>query len=122
MPLAAALAAPLHAVQHRLTEKRRARPCPALLSHKALGLAYVAWKIQGERQWRYFGPIGSAEADQRYLEFQVEWLKKGPLPIPPKGCETVPSVPQSSQVPSPKRLDRGTPLRPVEAVVPALRR
>ncbi|MDY3557567.1 hypothetical protein R5W23_000094 [Gemmata sp. JC673] len=61
------------------------RPCPVLKKHKATNRACCEWQSGGERHVRYFGKIDSAEAEQGYARFQLEWatrlVKKSPVPL-----------------------------------------
>ena len=57
------------------------RPCPRLRKHRVTGQAMCAWSDHGKRQYRYFGPWGSAEADTAYRRFQVEWIASQSSPL-----------------------------------------
>jgi hypothetical protein len=48
------------------------RPCPRLLHHSS-GQAYVAWKVNGTRRWRYLGLWGSPAAGVAYQQFAASW-------------------------------------------------
>ena len=53
-----------------------ARPCPRLRRHKATNQAYCEWQTSGERHIRYFGKWESAEAEQAYNRFTLEWATR----------------------------------------------
>ena len=52
------------------------RPCPKLKTHKATGQACCEWQTGGERNVRYFGKAGGAEAERAYARFQLEWATR----------------------------------------------
>lgn len=56
--------------------RQAVRPCPRLKRHKATGQAYCEWVTAGERNFRYFGQWESAEAEQGYGRFQLEWATR----------------------------------------------
>ncbi|HEY1187561.1 MAG TPA: site-specific integrase [Gemmata sp.] len=61
------------------------RPCPRMKEHKSTGRAHCEWQFANQRHVRYFGKWGSAEAQEAYKRFQLEWatrlVKNSPVPL-----------------------------------------